>query len=112
MAAQANTTRRAILKAFPMFGVAAVASTSPLIAAALPPSPQERIVAAMAEIQDALQELHPGWAIQAPLDTVQHVTRIENGSTSKGDPYSHAILFYAYDGEHGSQTGSWMRTYR
>jgi hypothetical protein len=111
VAVVANITRRLFLKSTPV-ALAAVSAVAAPVLSQPALSPGERIDAAMAEIQAALQEMHPTWSIQAPEHDLQHVTRVQNGATSKGDAYSHAILFYAYDGKHGSQAASWFRSYR
>lgn len=108
-----SITRRLFLRNTAAAGAVAATVTTPAVAEAIAErSADERIEAAIAELQAALQEKHPDWTVQEPTNALQHVKRIENGSSVQGDPYSHAILLYAYSGTHGGQTARWYRDYR
>lgn len=104
-------TRRAALR-----GIASISAISaPGTALAVcrlpipaePQTPEARIKAAVAEIAAAMHEMHPGWVVQGVIDDVHHVIR----GRERGEPYSHAVLLYAFDGRHGMQRASWFRTY-
>lgn len=108
-----NLTRRLFLRNTAAAGAAGTVVVAPAVVdAATRTEPQKRIDAAIAEIQAALQEMHPDWSIQEPKQDIHRVVRVLNGQTEPGDPYSHAVLLFAYDGKHGSRQARWFREYR
>lgn len=98
-----NMIRRNFLKSLPAAGIA---TTLPAIA-----SPEERIAEAMETIKAAMAEKYPGFSFDTRND-VHYAFRHVNGVTMKTDPYSHAVLVFAYDGAPGTQTARWSRHYK
>lgn len=100
-------TRRAALS-----GIAAISATGAAgaaIAEAKAQSTDERINAALAELQAAVQAKYPNWRVQVRND-IQHA-RI--GSELRRDPNPHcqAILVYTSDERYGPEEARWFRNY-
>jgi hypothetical protein len=93
-----NTTRRTFL------GAAAVASL-PVAALASPVrTPQQRIEAAIAEIEAAMRELHPGWDVQIKNDVIRPI----KSDKREGDPSRHGVLIFATGNLYGPEKGRWF----
>lgn len=77
--------------------VAAVASSSVL-------TPEQRIETAIAEIEAAMRELHPGWDVQVTNQTIRPV---DFASGTEGPASRHAILIFGTANRHRQEVGRW-----
>lgn len=93
-----KTTRRTFL------GAAAVASL-PVAALASPVrTPQQRIEAAIAEIEAAMREMHPGWDVQT---TNEAIRPIDFATKSELPAARHAILIFGTANRYGPEQDRW-----
>jgi len=71
-------------------------------------TPDERIDAAIAEIQSAMAELYPGWTVQHRNDAVHDVYYTRDGSKDMGVG-RHAVLIYASPQSYGPEEVRWFK---
>ncbi|PZU23781.1 MAG: hypothetical protein DI589_05795 [Shinella sp.] len=95
-----ETTRRTFLTgaALSTIPVAAVAS-SPVL------TPEQRIETAIAEIEAAMRDLHPGWEVQVTNQTIRPV---EFASGTEGPASRQAILIFGTANRFGPENGRWF----
>lgn len=102
-----SITRRLFLRNSAGVG-AAVAIAAPVVAEAM--EPDDRIKAAVEELQAAMRARYPEWCLQTKND-FQHSQIYRPGGNIQGDPYCHVILLYASSEKYGPEEARWFRTY-
>jgi len=101
--------RRTVLKGGLV--LAATAHTAVASGDLRPTSPQDRIAAAMKEIEAAMQEMHPGWRIQVKDDVVCPLKYVLGGPDEKQAPHRHAVAIYATAETIGREEFRWFVDY-
>jgi hypothetical protein len=102
-----SITRRLFLRHTAAAGIAGTIA-APAVAETL--HPDDRIKAALEELQAAMKARYPNWRLQTRND-FQHSEIYRKGGNIQGDPYCHAILLYASSEKYGPEEARWFRTY-
>ncbi|TPW26044.1 hypothetical protein [Pararhizobium mangrovi] len=102
-----KATRRTILQSLPFFG-AATAVSALAAPVKVKPTPDERIAAAMVEIEAAMKEKYPGWRVQKTDD--EHRALV-GPKLIEGDVHSRAVLIYTSEERRGPEEARWFRHY-
>lgn len=69
------------------------------------PGPEERIEAAMAEIEAAMSEMYPGWEIQRESKAIRPIRYADKAELA---PVRHGVLIFATSNEFGPERGRWI----
>lgn len=74
-------------------------------------SPQERIDAALAQIEQAMTEMYPGWAIDRAADVVCPQRNLPGGGIEELPPIRHVVGIYAHEDRYGPEKFGWYVNY-